>query len=97
MTGQQPISSEEELNLSSGISRTLLERIVEKEVHEQARNKALEEQKEAIRLKRIANFKEGTRVTAGIKLMDMDAILIVKFFRECRTLITREDRKKRQL
>ena len=66
MTGQQPIASEEELNLSSGVSRTLLERIVEKEVRERARNKALEEQKEAIRLEKISNYKEGTRVTAGI-------------------------------
>ena len=54
------------LNLSHGISKTMLDKIVDHEIRERARNTALTNNREQIRQEKVTRFENATRMTAGI-------------------------------
>ena len=66
ISGQQPISSLNDVNLSTGISATLLDKIVDNLNLERAPNTALEDQREEIRRQKVATFNESIWITAGV-------------------------------
>jgi hypothetical protein len=65
LTGKEPINAES-LNLTQGISKTMLDKIVDHEIRERARNTALTTNREQIRQEKVTRFENATRMTAGI-------------------------------
>ena len=75
---------QENLNFEDGPSKTFLDKIVDYEVRKRARQTALIERKEQLRLQAVDNFNKATKITAGVVfkghgcLLDRDVTRRVK-------------------
>jgi len=56
----------ENINLQEGASKTFFDKIVDNELRQRARSKALSDRKEEIRLQQVEQCKNATKITAGI-------------------------------
>jgi hypothetical protein len=65
LAGVSPMDHGESISLE-GASKSLLSRIVEHEIRQRARNEALTNNAEEIRLNKVAAFQEAKRLTAGV-------------------------------
>jgi hypothetical protein len=65
LAGVSPMDHVESISLE-GASKSLLSRIVEQEIRQKARNEALTNNAEEIRLNKVAAFQEAKRLTAGV-------------------------------
>ena len=74
LNGVLPIEREN-LNFEDGASKTFLDKIVDFEVRKRARETALTERKEQLRLQAVNNFKTATKITAGIVFKGHGCIL----------------------
>jgi hypothetical protein len=66
LTRKKPINPAESMNLSQGISKTMLDKIVDHEIREWVWNTALTTNREQIRQEKVTRFENATHMTAGI-------------------------------
>ncbi len=66
LTGREPLNSVDTLNEAQGISKLLLDKIVDSQFRERARNTAFADNREQIRQNKVARFEAATQITAGI-------------------------------
>mmetsp|Transcript_8799 Transcript_8799/g.12803 ORF Transcript_8799/g.12803 Transcript_8799/m.12803 type:complete len:342 (+) Transcript_8799:694-1719(+) len=74
LTGVLPMEKEN-INLEEGASKTFFDKIVDNELRQRARNKALTDRKEEIRLRAVDTYNNATKITAGVVFKGHGCIL----------------------